>query len=463
MRSSPRPSSTRSPSRSACGQAGILAAARAEGINLRRIGSDRVGITLDETTDEDVLARLVLRAFGIDDRHRRIEARSPSPTGCCRTSRLPDPPGLPHEPGRDRDDALHAPPLGPRPRARPGDDPARLLHDEAQRGGRDDAADLARVRRAPPLRAAPTRREGYREAIDDLGAKLCEITGYDAISMQPNSGAQGEYAGLLTIRRYHLARGDAQRTVCLIPVSAHGTNPASAQMAGMEVVVVRSTAQGDVDLDDFRAKAEAAGDRLAACMITYPSTHGVFEDTLREVCRITHDHGGQVYLDGANLNALVGLVKPGEVGADVSHLNLHKTFAIPHGGGGPGMGPIGVKAHLAPHLPGDPQGRRGRGLGRALRVGLDPADLLGLLPADGRRGADAGDAGRDPERELRRGAPAGRLRRALRGQPGPRGARVHPRHAALRGRRRDRGRHRQAADRQRLPRADDVLAGGRAR
>jgi glycine dehydrogenase len=196
---------------------------------------------------------------------------------------------------------------------------------------------------------------GYREAIEDLTAKLCEITGYDAFSMQPNSGAQGEYAGLLTILAYHRARGDHDRKVCLIPVSAHGTNPASAQMAGMEVVVVKSMPNGDVDLEDFREKAAAAGNRLAACMITYPSTHGVFEETVKEVCQITHDHGGQVYIDGANMNALVGLVKPGEIGGDVSHLNLHKTFAIPHGGGGPGMGPIGVRAHLAPYLPGHPE------------------------------------------------------------------------------------------------------------
>jgi glycine dehydrogenase len=197
--------------------------------------------------------------------------------------------------------------------------------------------------------------QGYHEAIGDLAEKLCVITGYDAMSMQPNSGAQGEYAGLLTIQAWHRARGEVHRDICLIPVSAHGTNPASAQMAGMKVVVVKSAPNGDVDLDDFREKAAAAGDRLAACMITYPSTHGVFEETVREVCRITHDHGGQVYIDGANMNAMVGLVKPGEIGGDVSHLNLHKTFAIPHGGGGPGMGPIGVKAHLAPHLPGHPE------------------------------------------------------------------------------------------------------------
>ncbi|MCE6972100.1 beta-eliminating lyase-related protein, partial [Cereibacter sphaeroides] len=196
---------------------------------------------------------------------------------------------------------------------------------------------------------------GYTEAIKDLSERLCRITGYDAMSMQPNSGAQGEYAGLLTIHAYHRARGEGERNICLIPVSAHGTNPASAQMAGMKVVVVKSAPNGDVDLEDFRDKAAAAGDRLAACMITYPSTHGVFEETVREVCRITHEHGGQVYIDGANMNAMVGLVQPGAIGGDVSHLNLHKTFAIPHGGGGPGMGPIGVKAHLAPYLPGHPE------------------------------------------------------------------------------------------------------------
>jgi glycine dehydrogenase len=203
--------------------------------------------------------------------------------------------------------------------------------------------------------------EGYAEMIADLSEKLCEITGFDAMSMQPNSGAQGEYAGLLTIAAYHRARGEENRRICLIPTSAHGTNPASAQMAGMKVVVVKAAENGDIDVADFRAKAEAAGDDLAACMITYPSTHGVFEDTVREVCDIVHARGGQVYMDGANLNAMVGLVKPGEIGADVTHLNLHKTFCIPHGGGGPGMGPIGVKAHLAPFLPGHPEtgGREG--------------------------------------------------------------------------------------------------------
>ncbi len=196
--------------------------------------------------------------------------------------------------------------------------------------------------------------QGYAQMLEDLSRQLCEITGYDEISMQPNSGAQGEYAGLLAIRGYHLSRGDAGRNVCLIPSSAHGTNPASAQMAGMKVVVVACDAEGNVDVADLTAKAEKHSEALAACMITYPSTHGVFEEAVREVCDIVHRHGGQVYLDGANLNAQVGLAAPGAYGADVSHLNLHKTFCIPHGGGGPGMGPIGVRAHLAPFLPGHP-------------------------------------------------------------------------------------------------------------
>ncbi|VFS53272.1 Glycine dehydrogenase [decarboxylating] [Budvicia aquatica] len=170
--------------------------------------------------------------------------------------------------------------------------------------------------------------------------------------MQPNSGAQGEYAGLLTIRRYHESRGQGDRYICLIPSSAHGTNPASAQMAGMAVVVVACDKQGNIDLTDLREKAQQAGDKLSCIMVTYPSTHGVYEETIREVCTIVHQFGGQVYLDGANMNAQVGITTPGYIGADVSHLNLHKTFSIPHGGGGPGMGPIGVKMHLAPFVPG---------------------------------------------------------------------------------------------------------------
>jgi glycine dehydrogenase len=193
---------------------------------------------------------------------------------------------------------------------------------------------------------------GYHALFARLQKWLCDITGYDAVSLQPNSGAQGEYAGLLAIRGYHASRGEPHRNVCLIPSSAHGTNPASASMAGMEVVVVACDARGDVDVEDLRAKAARHGNNLAAIMITYPSTHGVFEEHISDICEVVHGHGGQVYLDGANLNAQVGLARPGDYGADVSHLNLHKTFCIPHGGGGPGMGPIGVKAHLAPFLPG---------------------------------------------------------------------------------------------------------------
>jgi glycine dehydrogenase len=329
----------------------IARAAEAEGINLRRLPGGRIGITLDETTTPAIV-EAVWRAFGLT-----LEF------GAART------PDLPEALLRTTDYLTH--PVFHMNRAE-----SEMMRYMRRLSDRDLALDRAMIPLgsctmklnaavemmpvtwpefgalhpfAPREQAA-----GYAEMFADLSAKLCDITGYDAMSMQPNSGAQGEYAGLLTIAAWHRARGQGHRTVCLIPTSAHGTNPASAQMAGMEVVVVRSAANGDVDLADFREKAAAAGDRLAACMITYPSTHGVFEDTVREVCAITHAHGGQVYLDGANLNAMVGLVKPGEIGADVSHLNLHKTFCIPHGGGGPGMGPIGVKAHLAPHLPGHP-------------------------------------------------------------------------------------------------------------
>ncbi|MEE9416876.1 MAG: aminomethyl-transferring glycine dehydrogenase subunit GcvPB, partial [Acidimicrobiales bacterium] len=195
---------------------------------------------------------------------------------------------------------------------------------------------------------------GYREMIAELEAMLVEITGYDAVSLQPNAGSQGELAGLLAIRNYHIANGDPGRTTCLIPASAHGTNAASAVMAGMKVVVVACDDDGNVSVDDLKAKVVAADESLAAIMITYPSTHGVFERAIREICDMIHDYGGQVYLDGANLNAMVGTAKPGQFGADVSHLNLHKTFCIPHGGGGPGVGPIGVGAHLAPYLPNHP-------------------------------------------------------------------------------------------------------------
>ncbi|MBA6067220.1 aminomethyl-transferring glycine dehydrogenase [Pseudomonas mosselii] len=194
--------------------------------------------------------------------------------------------------------------------------------------------------------------QGYLQMTTELEAMLCAATGYDAVSLQPNAGSQGEYAGLLAIRAYHRSRGDSHRDICLIPSSAHGTNPATAHMAGMRVVVTACDARGNVDIDDLRAKAIEHRERLAAIMITYPSTHGVFEEAIGEICAIIHDNGGQVYIDGANMNAMVGLCAPGKFGGDVSHLNLHKTFCIPHGGGGPGVGPIGVKSHLAPFLPG---------------------------------------------------------------------------------------------------------------
>jgi glycine dehydrogenase len=196
--------------------------------------------------------------------------------------------------------------------------------------------------------------EGYSELFRQLEGWLREITGFAAVSLQPNAGSQGEYAGLLVIRAYHESRGEPKRNVCLIPVSAHGTNPASAVMAGFRVVVVDCDERGNVDLNDLEKKAAAHRDSLGALMVTYPSTHGVFEERIRDICRIVHDHGGQVYMDGANMNAQVGLTSPGSIGADVCHLNLHKTFCIPHGGGGPGMGPIAVAAHLAPFLPGHP-------------------------------------------------------------------------------------------------------------
>ncbi|MEM7724260.1 MAG: aminomethyl-transferring glycine dehydrogenase [Pseudomonadota bacterium] len=332
-------------------QSRIMAAAVARGINLRDVGSDRIGISVDETTTEAHL-EAVCRAFG-------VLLATPQTL-----------PAIPNALLRDSDYLTH--PIFHMNRAE-----SEMMRYMRRLSDRDLALDRAMI----PLGSctmklnaavemmpitwpefgglhpfAPAdQAEGYAEMLEDLTRKLCEITGYDAMSMQPNSGAQGEYAGLLTIAAYHRANGDEDRDICLIPVSAHGTNPASAQMAGMKVVVVKVAENGDIDVEDFRAKAAAAGDQLAACMITYPSTHGVFEETVREVCEITHQYGGQVYLDGANLNAMVGLSKPGEIGADVSHLNLHKTFCIPHGGGGPGLGPIGVKAHLAPHLPGHPE------------------------------------------------------------------------------------------------------------
>ncbi|MEF2073391.1 aminomethyl-transferring glycine dehydrogenase [Consotaella aegiceratis] len=330
----------------------ILDAALAAGINLRRIGETKLGISLDERTRPWVI-EAVWRAFGGDFTVDDFDAGY----------RLAEP-------------ALRATDFMTHPVFHMNRAESEMTRYMRRLSDRDLALDRAMI----PLGSCTMKlnatvemlpitwpefaelhpfvpadqAEGYHSLVGDLSEKLCAITGYDAVSMQPNSGAQGEYAGLLTIRAYHRARGEAHRNVCLIPTSAHGTNPASAQMAGMKVVPVKTAENGDVDVEDFRAKAEANAETLAACMITYPSTHGVFERAVAEICAITHEFGGQVYLDGANLNALVGVARPGDIGADVSHLNLHKTFCIPHGGGGPGMGPIAVKAHLAPHLPGHP-------------------------------------------------------------------------------------------------------------
>lgn len=333
-------------------QQAVLKSAVDEGINLRRVGKTQIGITLDERTRPETI-EAVWRAFGIDGKDEDYTPTYILPDSLIRTSAY-----LTH-------------PIFHMNRAE-----TEMMRYMRRLADRDLALDRAMIplgsctmklnsaAEMMPVSweefsllhpfAPQDQAEGYTEIIDDLSAKLCEITGYDAISMQPNSGAQGEYAGLLSIAGYHRANGDTNRTICLIPMSAHGTNPASAQMVGWTVVPVQSDDAGNIDLDDFRAKAEQHADSLAGCMITYPSTHGVFEETVTEVCDIVHQHGGQVYIDGANMNAMVGLSRPGDLGGDVSHLNLHKTFCIPHGGGGPGMGPIGVKSHLIPHLPGDP-------------------------------------------------------------------------------------------------------------
>jgi glycine dehydrogenase len=228
--------------------------------------------------------------------------------------------------------------------------------------------------------APATQTAGYHQLIVELESWLAAITGFDAVTVQPNAGSQGEYAGLLVIREYHRERGQTQRNICLIPTSAHGTNPASAAMAAFQVVSVQCDAQGNIDIDDLRKRAEQHSERLGALMVTYPSTHGVFEERITEICAIVHQHGGQVYMDGANMNALVGLCRPAEFGADVCHLNLHKTFCIPHGGGGPGVGPIGVKAHLAPYLPGHPLADLGRksGIGPVAAAPYGSASILGI-------------------------------------------------------------------------------------
>jgi glycine dehydrogenase len=338
----------------------LIAKAREQRINLREVDADTIGISIDESTKRDDLERL-LRVFSskADERLSIVDLDQEVGDDV-----------IPHTLRRTPDEYLTHPVFN-------------LYHGETEMlrylrwlCAKDIALDRAMI----PLGSCTMKlnattemipitwrnfahlhpfapldqAQGYQELFEDLEEWLCEITGYDALSMMPNAGSQGEYTGLLTIRRYHEARGEGGRDVCLIPSSAHGTNPASAIMAGMRVVVVKCDEAGNIDLDDLRAKCQAHAAELAAIMITYPSTHGVFEETVRDICDMVHAHGGQVYVDGANLNAMVGLCKPGHFGADVSHLNLHKTFCIPHGGGGPGMGPIGVKRHLAPYLPEHP-------------------------------------------------------------------------------------------------------------
>ncbi|HBG90186.1 MAG TPA: glycine dehydrogenase (aminomethyl-transferring) [Stenotrophomonas sp.] len=330
----------------------IHAKARAAGYNLRAIDSDSVGISLDETaTRADIVALAAVFGAQAD-----VDALDASTTDALPAALLRQSAFLTH-PVFNTHHSEH--------------ELLRYLRSLADK-------DLAMDRTMIPLGSCTMKLNataemipvtwpefsqihplvpadqalGYKELIETLEAMLVECTGYDAVSLQPNSGAQGEYAGLLAIRAYHRSRGEDHRDICLIPDSAHGTNPASAQMCGMKVVVTKTDANGNVDVEDIRVNAEKYSDRLAAIMITYPSTHGVFEEEVVEICEIIHQHGGQVYTDGANMNALVGVAKPGKWGSDVSHLNLHKTFCIPHGGGGPGVGPCAVKEHLAPFLPG---------------------------------------------------------------------------------------------------------------
>ena len=351
----------------------VLAAALEHGLNLRRVAGDAVGFTFDEVTELDTVRRVLL-AFGVDA-DLPEPGDDPVPAALRRTGEL-----LPQAAFR----SYHS-----------EHEMLRYLRRLADR-------DLALDRTMIPLGSCTMKLNatsemepitwpefadvhpyapddqtvGYRTLIADLEAMLAEVTGYDAVSLQPNAGSQGEFAGLLAIRAYHHSRGDTQRTICLIPASAHGTNAASAVMAGMDVVVVACDEHGNVDTDDLRRCVEAAGERLAAIMVTYPSTHGVFELGIRDLCDTIHAAGGQVYVDGANLNALVGVAKPGWFGADVSHLNLHKTFCIPHGGGGPGVGPVAAKAHLAPFLPGDPLGGDDQAVGPVSAAKYGSAGIL---------------------------------------------------------------------------------------
>ena len=326
----------------------LIAKACGEGYNFRRIDGDTVGLSFDETTTGDDLAA-VFRIFGGDGSFDDT-ATEGIPSALRRTTSFLTHPtfNLYHSETemlryikrlQDKDIALDRSmiPLG---------SCTMKLNATTEMA----AVTWPEFGRIHPF-APRDQMAGYEALVDDLEQMLCRATGFDAVSFQPNAGSQGEYAGLLVIRAYHESRGEGGRDICLIPSSAHGTNPASAVMAGMKVVVVDCDDQGNIDVGDLTAKAEAHADTLAALMVTYPSTHGVFEESIRDICAIVHDNSGQVYLDGANLNAMLGVCYPADFGADVSHMNLHKTFCIPHGGGGPGMGPIGVRAHLAPFLP----------------------------------------------------------------------------------------------------------------
>ncbi|VXB75960.1 aminomethyl-transferring glycine dehydrogenase [Pseudomonas sp. 8O] len=356
----------------------LHAKARAAGINLREIDAERLGLSLDETTDQAAVEAL-LNLFAADQAAPAVsdlaaQIASRLPQGLLRQSAI-----LQHEVFNryhsetelmrylrklaDKDLALDRSmiPLGS----------CTMKLNAASEMIPVTWPEFGNLHPFAPVEQAA----GYTQLTTELEAMLCAATGYDAVSLQPNAGSQGEYAGLLAIRAYHLSRGDDQRDICLIPQSAHGTNPATASMAGMRVVVTACDARGNVDIADLKAKAEEHKDRLAAIMITYPSTHGVFEEGIREICQIIHDNGGQVYIDGANMNAMVGLCAPGQFGGDVSHLNLHKTFCIPHGGGGPGVGPIGVKSHLAPFLPGHAHMARKEGA-----VSAAPFGSASILP-----------------------------------------------------------------------------------
>jgi len=363
--------------------AGLHAKAKAARINLRAIDATSLGISLDETTTrEDIAALAALFGATVADIDA-ADASTPDalPAGLRRSSAFLQHPVFnthhsEHELLRylrtlaDKDLAMDRTmiPLGS----------CTMKLNATAEMIPVTWPEFANIHPLAPAEQA----EGYRELITTLEAMIVECTGYDAVSLQPNSGAQGEYAGLLAIRGYHRSRGEGHRNICLIPESAHGTNPASAQMVGMDVVVVACDKDGNVDVADLRAKAEKHSANLAALMVTYPSTHGVFEEAIVEICEIIHAHGGQVYTDGANMNAIVGVAKPGKWGSDVSHLNLHKTFCIPHGGGGPGVGPCAVKSHLAPFLPGalTKDGFRTAGVGDGPMVSAASFGSASILP-----------------------------------------------------------------------------------